>query len=350
MNKLSAILSQFDLDENLCTVHPFGSGLINNTWKIETGSRSYILQRINDNIFKKPENIAFNIRLISDYFQEKYPDDLFVSPVQTKSKEDLIYRENEGYFRLFPFVENSHTVDTVQTPDEAYEAAKQFGRFTKLLAGLDISQLKITLPDFHNLTLRYEQFEQSLLNGNKQRIAKCSAAINSLHEQVEIVKEFEAIKHNPDFKLRVTHHDTKISNILFDNNNRGLCVIDLDTVMPGYFISDIGDMMRTYLCPVSEEEKDFSKITVRDDYFKAIVKGYSEEMKDELTSQEKNYFVYAGKFLIYMQALRFLADYFNNDIYYGAKYPEQNLVRANNQIVLLEKLLEKEEAFKRYAF
>jgi Ser/Thr protein kinase RdoA (MazF antagonist) len=350
MNKLSAILSQFDLDENLCTVHPFGSGLINNTWKIETGSRSYILQRINDNIFKKPENIAFNIRLISDYFQEKYPDDLFVSPVQTKSKEDLIYRENEGYFRLFPFVENSHTVDTVQTPDEAYEAAKQFGRFTKLLAGLDISQLKITLPDFHNLTLRYEQFEQSLLNGNKQRIAECSAAINSLHEQVEIVKEFEAIKHNPDFKLRVTHHDTKISNILFDNNNRGLCVIDLDTVMPGYFISDIGDMMRTYLCPVSEEEKDFSKITVRDDYFKAIVKGYSEEMKDELTSQEKNYFVYAGKFLIYMQALRFLADYFNNDIYYGAKYPEQNLVRANNQIVLLEKLLEKEEAFKRYAF
>lgn len=342
---LASVLSSFGLAQNECSIHPFGSGLINNTWKVVNGTKSYILQRINDNVFKKPENIAYNIRLIADYFQEKYPAYLFTSPVQTTSKSDILYETGDGYFRLFPFVERSHTVDTVQTPDEAYEAAKQFGRFTKLLSELDISKLKITLPDFHNLSLRYQQFKQSLIEGNQERIAKSKLSSNFLQEQVGIVEEFEAIKKNPNFKLRVTHHDTKISNILFDDNKQGLCVIDLDTVMPGYFISDIGDMMRTYLCPVSEEVDDFSKIEVRQDYFKAIVLGYLHEMNDELTSDEKQYFVYAAKFLIYMQALRFLADYFNNDIYYGAKYPEQNFVRANNQIVLLKKLLEKEEDF-----
>jgi thiamine kinase-like enzyme len=191
--------------------------------------------------------------------------------------------------------------------------------------------------------LRYQQFQQSLKNGNRDRISKSAFSIELLQEQVDIVKEFEAIKQNPEFKLRVTHHDTKISNILFDKNKRGLCVIDLDTVMPGYFISDVGDMMRTYLSPVSEEEPYFSRIEVREEYFKAIVRGYLHEMHDELTSFEKNYFVYAGKYLIYMQALRFITDYFNNDVYYGAKYSDQNFVRANNQIVLLQKLLEKEE-------
>ncbi|MEO7120146.1 MAG: phosphotransferase, partial [Ginsengibacter sp.] len=134
----------------------------------------------------------------------------------------------------------------------------------------------------------------------------------------------------------------KISNVLFDENNKGLCVIDLDTLMPGYFISDVGDMLRTYLSPVSEEEKYFAKIEVRDDYFINIAKGYLEEMHDELTATEKNHFVYSGKFMIYMQALRFLTDYLNDDVYYGAKYPEQNFVRTGNQLTLLQKLTEKE--------
>lgn len=347
---LSSVLSQFGLIENECSVHAFGTGLINNTWKIVHGEKSYILQRINDNVFKQPLNIAYNIRLISDYFNTHFPDYLFTSPVRTITGSDVVTDDARGYFRLFPFVEKSHTVDTVQTPDEAYEAAKQFGRFTKLLSGLDISTIKVTLPDFHNLSLRYQQFQQSLREGNKDRIAVSAAAIQFLEEQVNIVREFEAIQQHPDFKLRVTHHDTKISNILFDEANRGLCVIDLDTVMPGYFISDIGDMMRTYLSPVSEEEKDFSKIEVRDEYFKAIVQGYLSEMNDELTNHEKSYFVYSGKFLVYMQALRFLADYFNNDVYYGAKYPEQNAVRAANQVVLLQKLLEKESTFNAMTF
>ena len=130
--------------------------------------------------------------------------------------------------------------------------------------------------------------------------------------------------------------------MLFNNNDKGLCVIDLDTVMPGYFISDVGDMIRTYLSPVSEEEKDFSKIQIRDEYFKAIAEGYLTEMNDELTATEKEHFVYAGKFMIYMQALRFLTDYLNDDIYYGSKYEGHNFIRANNQLTLLNRLIEKE--------
>ena len=159
----------------------------------------------------------------------------------------------------------------------------------------------------------------------------------------EIVTEYENIIVNSNFKKRVTHHDTKISNVLFDDAGRGLCVIDLDTVMPGYFISDVGDMMRTYLSPVSEEEKDFNKIEIREDFYKAIVNGYYSEMKDVLTKTEKHYFFYAGTFMIYMQAIRFLKDYLNDDIYYGSKYPGHNLVRAGNQAILLKRLIEKKD-------
>ena len=136
--------------------------------------------------------------------------------------------------------------------------------------------------------------------------------------------------------------------MLFDENDKGLCVIDLDTLMPGYFISDLGDMLRTYLSPVSEEEKDYSKIEIRNEYFVSIVKGYLGELNDELTPEEKEHFIYSGKFMIYMQGLRFLTDYINNDIYYGAKYEDHNLIRTGNQFTLLQKLTEKEDELQQH--
>jgi Ser/Thr protein kinase RdoA (MazF antagonist) len=244
---------------------------------------------------------------------------------------------------MFPFVAGSHAKKVAQTPTQAYEAALQFGRFTRLLCGLDISGLAITIPSFHNLGLRYEQFLTALENGNKDRIAASTDLIEQVINHQSIVAVYTALLSDPQFKLRVTHHDTKISNVLFDDQDKGLCVIDLDTVMPGYFISDVGDMLRTYLCPVSEEEKDYSKIEVRADFYKAIINGYKEEMKNELTEKENKYFFYAGKFMIYMQALRFITDHINDDKYYGAKYEGQNLVRATNQMVLLQRYLEKEK-------
>jgi len=325
----------------------FGNGLIHRTWKIITPEGQYILQKIHDVVFKRHEDIAYNIRLIADYLKQHHPDYLFVGALPSCKGEDILWLKDEGYFRLFPFVEGSHAEDIVKTPAQAYEAAAQFGKFTRLLSGFDADKLRITIPDFHNLALRYGQFLQALENGNSERIHESNKLIEQLMQLREIVTKYHSILDDPGFKRRVTHHDTKISNVLFDKSEKAICVIDLDTVMPGYFISDVGDMMRTYLSPVSEEEQDFDKIIIREDFYKAIVRGYTKEMNDELTAIESNHFFYAGEFMTYMQALRFLTDHLNNDIYYGAKYEGHNFVRANNQAVLLQRLIKKENVLKK---
>ena len=344
MKILYSVLADYGLNPELLKIEIIKTGLINNTWKVKDSDTAYIFQRINDAVFKEPGHIAWNIQLIAAYLAQHYPEYVFVAPLTSCNGEQLVYREGAGggYFRLFPFVAGSHSKEVLETPEQAYEAATQFGRFTKLLSGFDVSDLQITLPFFHDLSYRYEQFLEALQKGNRERIRESYELINIIKQQSDIVTVFNSIKQSEAFKQRVTHHDTKISNVLFNNEGKGLCVIDLDTVMPGYFISDVGDMMRTYLSPVSEEEKDFTKIEVRNDFYKAIVKGYYGEMENELTDKEKTFFFYSGKFMIYMQALRFLTDHLNNDVYYGAKYPGNNFVRANNQIVLLQRLIEKE--------
>lgn len=340
------ILASYNQSQQPIEIYQINNGLINQTWRIKNSHGEYILQKINQTIFKQPSAIAANIRLISDYLLEHSPDYLFVVPIQTIHNEEMAFHSG-NYFRLIPFVSNSHTVDSATNPNQAFEAAKSFGKFTKLLSGFPIEKLKVTLPNFHNLTLRYTQFENALTAGNTQRLQQAKDLINFLKENKGIVHTYENILANPAFKLRVTHHDTKISNILFDRDDKGLCVIDLDTVMPGYFISDVGDMMRTYLSPVTEEEQDFDKIEIREEYFQAIWEGYMSEMKNELTEEETRHFIYAGKFMIYMQAIRFATDYLLNDIYYSARYPEHNFVRAKNQQVLLQRLIEKEEKLKK---
>ena len=172
---------------------------------------------------------------------------------------------------------------------------------------------------------------------------KSAACISFLHEQQGIVDVFEKARKKQVFKDRVIHHDAKINNVLFDiGTDLGLCVIDLDTVMAGYYISNVGDMLRTYLSPAGEEESDGNLIEIREEYFQQIVQGYLAEMLPELSEAELSYFVYAGKFAIYLQAIRFLTDYLNNDQYYLTRYPDHNLVRANNQAILLKRFVEKE--------
>ncbi|QEC68182.1 aminoglycoside phosphotransferase family protein [Panacibacter ginsenosidivorans] len=342
----SDILKEFNIKGEDVETEDFGSGLINHTWLIKHAGKKYILQKINKHVFTEPHGIDNNIRSLAEYLTIHYPDYLFTKPIYTTNQKGLVEPDDHSSYRLFTFVEGSHSYTIVERKELAYEAAKQFGKFTKLLSGFDTSKLKITLPDFHNLSLRYQQFEQSVSKATKERLANAASFIETLISYRHIVDEYENILVNPCFKKRVTHHDTKISNVLFNSNNKGLCVIDLDTVMPGYFISDVGDMMRTYLSPAGEEETDFSKIDIREDYFEAIVNGYLSEMQQELTETEKDHFIYAGKFMIYMQALRFMADYLNNDIYYGAKYETHNLNRAINQITLLNKLSEKESKLK----
>ncbi|WP_121357281.1 phosphotransferase enzyme family protein [Flavisolibacter nicotianae] len=340
------IIAAYGLHAANCTAVPFGTGLINRTWKVscKRSGTDFILQRLNTAVFKDPYAIGRNISDIAGYLDLHSPGYRFIAPLKTIEGDEL-YRGTgqDEVYRMFPFLADSLSFDVVHNPQQAYEAARQFALFTKLLAGFSARSLRITLPDFHNLSLRFAQFQQALTNGDPARGEKAADLIEFLQQQEAIVATYEAIKGNPEFKIRVTHHDTKISNVLFDSEDKGLCVIDLDTVMPGYFISDVGDMLRTYLSAANEEEWDVEKITVRDEFFEAIVKGYLSELNEELSETEKKHFVYAGKFMIYMQALRFLTDYLNNDVYYGAKYEGHNLIRAQNQAILLERLLEKEE-------
>jgi Ser/Thr protein kinase RdoA (MazF antagonist) len=339
---LQQVLKAYGFNSISVQVSAYGSGLINLTWLVMAEDKKYILQKINDQVFKHPEAIEYNINTIASFLQTNHPDYLFTAPVKTSEGSTMLKIEGDGYYRLFPFVKDANSIDVVETAAQAFEAASQFGRFTKMLSGLNIETLKTTIPSFHDLSLRYQQLLLSLENGNKQRIEDAATLIKDVKSYSFIVEEYEQIKLNPAFKQRVTHHDTKISNVLFDSQAKGLCVIDLDTVMPGYFISDVGDMMRTYLSPVSEEETDFEKIELRIPFYKAVVEGYYQEMKDELTDTEKKYFFYAGIFMVYMQAIRFLTDHFNDDSYYGAKYKGHNLIRAKNQMDLLHKMMDKQ--------
>lgn len=333
-------------DYNFETIHTFitsfGDGLINHTWKI-VHEKEYIMQRINNNIFKQPQLIDQNIRLIGSYLEKVHPDYRFIRPVVSRSGLTMICNSNKEYYRIFPFVSNSISYNILTSPVQAYEASQQFGRFTSLLCDFPLMELQETLPDFHNLTLRHQQFLQALEEGNPERLQESRFMIEEIKSLSSIVDQYAEILRNEAVKKRVTHHDTKINNVLFDRKTgQGLCVIDLDTVMPGYFFSDVGDMIRTYVSPVSEEEGDFSLIEFREEYFQAIIEGYYREMKGNLTSYETTLFLFAGKMMIYMQTIRFLTDYLMNDIYYHKKYEKHNLHRAMNQLILLQRLIEKE--------
>jgi Ser/Thr protein kinase RdoA (MazF antagonist) len=340
---LHEILKEFGLSPLNYRLRKYGTGLINRTWKVSDfkNDQRFILQQINKNVFKSPRDIAGNINRISKYLSNHHPEYLFV-PHLPSTKGDFIVTHKDEYYRLSPFVANSVTLDAVGTPNEAYEAARQFAKFTHLLADFNSSELNYTLLHFHDLTFRFAQFKEATKSASAERKAKAKGPIADALRHKNIAQTYDSIVNDKLIPYRVIHHDTKISNVLFNRQHKGLCVIDLDTVMPGHYISDIGDMVRTYLSPCNEEERDFSKIEIRPAFFSAIVEGYFLEMGTVLTQSEKEFFVYSGKFMIYMQALRFLTDYLSNDVYYNVNYPTHNLLRAQNQFVLLYKYLEAE--------
>jgi len=340
-----AVLGAYGLNAEQFKIEPFGSGLINHTWKVYSEKIAYILQEVNTEVFREPENIAQNIETIKKYLDQTAPKYLFVAPIATANGNDFVVIDDH-FYRVFPFVENSCSIDFVHHPEQAYHAAKQFGKFTRMLCAFNVKKLKPTIEDFHNLPLRVEQFKTALEQATDDRINEAKVAIEEIIRHFDIEEQYVHMVDSSAVNLRVVHHDTKISNVLLQvETGVGLCVIDLDTVMPGYFISDVGDMMRTYLSEANEEEKDFSKIAVREDVFAAIHKGYMEEMDQVLSFAEKEFFIYAGKFMIYMQAVRFIADFLNGDIYYKTSYPGHNLVRGLNQIDLLNKYIGKVDKF-----
>jgi Ser/Thr protein kinase RdoA (MazF antagonist) len=246
--------------------------------------------------------------------------------------ETLIEWEGK-YYRAFKKIEG-FALDVLTNADQAKEAAHQFGKFTASLSEFPIEALIVTIPHFHDLALRYHQFEQALIHGDTKRMDTAKDAIQFLQSHQSYVKKWLDFTSNKEAHLRVTHHDTKISNVLFKDEN-AICVIDLDTTMPGYFISDIGDMCRTYLCPVNEACQDLSQIKIIPERWTAIQNGYLEAMWEFLTSFEKDHFAFSGQCIIYMQALRFITDYLQLDQYYKIDRPSQNLDRTLNQNQLL---------------
>ncbi|MEY3060573.1 MAG: hypothetical protein RL000_1925, partial [Bacteroidota bacterium] len=330
------ILRNYFNEDPALDIQLFGNGLIHKTYILSKENiPSFILQQVNTNVFKWPDAIENNLQLLKAYLDESNVDLLLPLPFQNLTGALHTYVNND-LFRLIKYVDGSHAIDTCLQPEQAYEAAFQFGQFTSSFAGLDISKIKVTIPDFHNLTFRWKQFEQALANGNSSRIQFAKKEIQTIFDNKSIVTKYEQICSSDQFKHRVTHHDTKISNVLFDQKGKGICVIDLDTVMGGLHISDLGDMFRTYLSPGNEEETDLEKVVVRSSFYTAIVNGYLEKMSDQLTVDEKAMIPFAGEFLIYMQALRFLTDFLNDDIYYGISYEMNNFNRTINQLHLLD--------------
>lgn len=319
----------------IAEINPIQSGLINSTFKVTTLQGNYIVQQVNTSVFKNVDAIAENISKVGNYLKNVFPDYLFTHPIPQQNGEPLLKHESL-VFRVFPFINNTHTIQTTSSPDEAYEAAYQFALFTKKLTGFPSETLHETIPDFHNLHLRYYQFEQAVSANNDMRKTKASELIAILLKRTDIVKAYAYFIAHKDAKKRVMHHDTKISNVLFDAAGKGVSVIDLDTIMSGYLLSDVGDMLRTYIANVSEEETDIDRIFIRDAYVNAIERGYKAGLENEISSFESDNFYLYGRIMMYMQALRFLTDYLAYDIYYGQTYEDQNLNRAMNQYRLLQ--------------
>ena len=339
------VLSEYGFKPAEVVLKSFGTGHINSTFLLtqnNTGEQ-FILQSININVFKKPDVIAQNVKLVADFLAEHYPEYLFVKAIPTIKGEEMAVVEGV-YWRLTNFISNSISFDTLSDPRQAFEAALQFGRLNKLLSAFDASQLNETIPGFHDLGLRYKQFTDALKLASEEIKQKAANQISTALHYGFILDYFNSFKNSTEFPDRAMHHDTKISNMLFDKDSmKGICVIDLDTLMAGKFISDLGDMMRTYLCAFSENEPDISKITIRVEYFEAIVNGYLHEMGAILSKVEKELILFSAKYLIYMQAIRFLTDYLNGNIYYPIAYAEQNLDRTKNQFKLLNELYENEK-------
>lgn len=328
------VLKAFGFPERECKTERTGSGHINFTFLVRA-NKDWILQRINTNVFKEPETIAANLRLAANHLKNLFPDYLFLNAVQTIDGKEMAFDLAGNPWRLFPYIPDTMTLDKVDQTEQAFEAARGFGELSQKLSSIDVNQFKPTIPKFQDLTWRNEQLEAAIRNTSEERKSEAKKAIQLASEFSFLVNDFKVFTSPGKLKPRVVHNDTKINNILFNaKTGKAVCVIDLDTLMPGYFIYDLGDMVRTFVSPVSEEEKDVSKVAFRKPFYDALLKGYLSEMNSSLSEAEQVAIPFAGLMMTYIMAIRFLADYLNGNVYYQIHYPEQNLVRSMNQLTL----------------
>ncbi|MCK6616063.1 MAG: aminoglycoside phosphotransferase family protein [Cyclobacteriaceae bacterium] len=314
------------------------SGLIHNTYKVTEGDKAIVLQQINTAVFTEPQKIVSNYKILFDHLNKKTSFRI-PEPVQTTTG-DFLYTDDGGrIWRATQFIPNSYIENSNMPPEQAYKAAHCFGAFSNALADLDTQSIETVIPGFHNLIWRYEQFENALPKAISERLARAKTIIEGLQSRKWLVEFYNALKTNPEFRLRIMHHDCKVSNILFDVKTKNpICPIDLDTVMPGYFFSDIGDLVRSVAGNVSETAPHVDSLQIRKPYYDALISGYLAGLGNSFTQTETQFIHHAGLLMIYMQCLRFTTDYLSGDVYYKVAYPEQNFHRSNNQFHLLLRL------------
>ncbi len=348
--KISEIAGRFNIEGKIKTFVSYGSGHINETilltCKTGQSQNRYILRRINRFVFKEPEIVIENTLMVLNHIKSR----LITTGLEKRVEKmpALIPTVDGRYFMrdadgevwsMMTFCEGTYSIDVVEDADQAYQSAKAFGEFQKLIIDADLEKFKPTIRDFHNTSKRVKELSRIIEMDSAKRSASAKEEIEAALDYKALADEMEKLL-NKSIPARLTHNDTKINNVLFDSETgEAVCVIDLDTVMPGTVLYDFGDMVRSSTCLAAEDEKDLSKVFVNLQIFEALAKGYLEELKNDLTEKEIENLVFGASVIVYEQAIRFLADYLSGDKYYKTKYPQHNLDRAKNQFSLLKSVL-----------
>ena len=335
---------------------PFGSGHINDTFLLTcpvgpTGKKDFVLQRINHNIFMKPDVVMENIARVVDHISGK----LDAAEVSDRDRRVLKliparggspwWESPRGYhWRLYERIPNTVSVDEAQHPFQAEQAAKAFGRFQRDLLDLPGVPLGEAIPRFHDAEHRYRRFLVALAEADPDRVDAATELIDFAHTQQGMASLLATLQRDGEIPIRITHNDTKINNVLLDEETgEGLCVIDLDTVMPGLIHYDFGDLVRTGTCRAAEDERDLSIIRIESDLFEAVVRGYLSETRDFLNPKELELLVFSGKLMTFVIGLRFLTDFLQNDRYFRTHRPQHNMQRAAAQFQLVRSITKRQQ-------
>ena len=347
------LISRFNISLDINDIAPFGTGHINDTYIVKTTppeAPDYILQRKNHKIFKDVPGMMKNIVIATNHIRNKLiaageneVDRKVMTYIPAMDGQMFVNDAEGNFWTLFLFIADCVVVENIQKPEQAYSAAQAFGRFQKQLADLPGEELIETIPNFHNGISRLFDFQISILKDAAGRVKDNQLLISKIIDRSAEMTSLQRWLDDKTLPLRITHNDTKINNILFDQDNNTLCVIDLDTVMPGSALYDFGDAIRTLGNKAPEDEPDLDKIIFNEEIYASFAKGYLSEAKAFLTPFEIVNLPFSCRYMAWEQAMRFMTDYLNGDVYYKTDYKGHNLIRTIAQIRYLEVLEENKE-------
>ena len=350
---LKPIANQFQLDGEVVEISTLGAGFINDTFIIKTkkGQPDYILQRKNKNIFSPIPAMMENIQKVCTHIKNKVikaggdPLREAMTVIPTKDGKLYFLDEDEEYWAVSLFIEDTIAYDSAKTPELAYAGGKGIGKFQNLVADLK-DPLTNILPGFHDMRFRFKQWDSVLEKDPIGRKKEVQEEISWIESRRSEMLDFYALIENGTIPIRISHNDTKINNILFNKNGDVLCVIDLDTVLSSTVLNDFGDAMRTYTNTGAEDDTNLDNVSMNLEIFEAFTRGYLEEARSFLTEKEIEYLAFSARFITFEQVLRFLMDYIDGDNYYKIKSPEHNLVRTRAQYKLLQSMEEQYDKMK----